>query len=499
MAWCAPSSETEDAMSEALDHRQECPPDAGGDGVDYAATLLELAFSQHKLGRFPEAVRIYGRLLAFDPTHFDGLHLRGVALRQDADPIGALRWISRALRTAPGLPSVVHNLQLAAQSVLWFCDLFYREGRYAEFARLIDDALEFRACFDDGSIDLIGRMLHNAAMAALYERGDVALADACSERAVRLAWDPSILNFRMLVQLNQQNYSEAWNQNAWEAITGNLPGLWNGKPHDGTLVIVNKNGTGDFLQFMRFIPFARQRVKDIAIVLKGGIGTLVKDNPLLDGARIVSERPTGPNIVACETFSIPFALGLSEREIAITSPYLTIPADLHADWRRAVRRDDRLYVGIVWSSWAQPDPRSIEFAFYRRLFERFDAVFVGVHAYFSSDDLRQSDFPENFRFFGVSDLHDTACLLSAMDVVIAPDGGIAHLACALGIETWVLVTKNCDWRWRQEGEKSIWYDNARILRQPTQGDWEAVWNMVNDRLAARAAPRCEHRDPTVEI
>ena len=47
----------------------------------------------------------------------------------------------------------------------------------------------------------------------------------------------------------------------------------------------------------------------------------------------------------------------------------------------------------------------------------------------------------------VSDMADTAAQLQQLDLVITVDSAVAHLAGALGIQTWILLPFTADWRW----------------------------------------------------
>ena len=39
---------------------------------------------------------------------------------------------------------------------------------------------------------------------------------------------------------------------------------------------------------------------------------------------------------------------------------------------------------------------------------------------------------------------------------------------------WVVLSRPCDWRWGQDGERSAFYPNARLLRQRDPGDWSGA-------------------------
>jgi hypothetical protein len=72
------------------------------------------------------------------------------------------------------------------------------------------------------------------------------------------------------------------------------------------------------------------------------------------------------------------------------------------------------------------------------------------------------------------DFTDTAALISNLDLVIAVDTSVAHLAGALGKPIWLMNRFNTCWRWLLDREDSPWYPTARIFRQPSQGDWTPV-------------------------
>ncbi len=75
--------------------------------------------------------------------------------------------------------------------------------------------------------------------------------------------------------------------------------------------------------------------------------------------------------------------------------------------------------------------------------------------------------------------------MMSLDLVIACDTAIAHLAGALGRPIWLLLSHNPDWRWLTERKDSPWYPTARLFRQTQPGDWAGVIAKVAQAIAQR--------------
>ena len=73
-----------------------------------------------------------------------------------------------------------------------------------------------------------------------------------------------------------------------------------------------------------------------------------------------------------------------------------------------------------------------------------------------------------------TDFLETAALMANLDLVIAVDTAIVHLAGAMGIPVWMCLSANPDWRWLLEREDSPWYPTMRLYRQEQLGEWGSV-------------------------
>jgi ADP-heptose:LPS heptosyltransferase len=89
------------------------------------------------------------------------------------------------------------------------------------------------------------------------------------------------------------------------------------------------------------------------------------------------------------------------------------------------------------------------------------------------------------------DFADTAALLQQIDLVIAVDTSVAHLAGSMGRPVWVLLPFVPDWRWMLDRDDSPWYPTVRLFRQPRRGDWESV---IEDVVTALRKHRGDIRD-----
>src|SRR5262249_31429921 len=79
---------------------------------------------------------------------------------------------------------------------------------------------------------------------------------------------------------------------------------------------------------------------------------------------------------------------------------------------------------------------------------------------------------------------DTAAVMQCLDLVVASDTAIAHLAGALGVKVWVALQYAANWRWLSERSDSPWYPSMRLVRQRRFGVWSDVFLEIVRQIAA---------------
>lgn len=77
---------------------------------------------------------------------------------------------------------------------------------------------------------------------------------------------------------------------------------------------------------------------------------------------------------------------------------------------------------------------------------------------------------------------DTASIIQGLDLVITSCTSIAHMAGALGKETWVIVPIMPYYAWAEPKDTSVWYDSIKIFRQTKYGNWDEPLANVRKQL-----------------
>ena len=69
----------------------------------------------------------------------------------------------------------------------------------------------------------------------------------------------------------------------------------------------------------------------------------------------------------------------------------------------------------------------------------------------------------------MKDLDGFAAQIAAMDTVVSVSVSAAHMAGALGVPTYVLLSPAPQWKWGGNEDKVPWYPNVQLLRR-SHGD-----------------------------
>ncbi|HVZ07675.1 tetratricopeptide repeat protein [Rhodopila sp.] len=247
---------------------------------------------------------------------------------------------------------------------------------------------------------------------------------------------------------------------------------WTGGPIAGrSILIADDQGHGDAIQVFRYLPMIR--------AMRPARITWRTFPPLV---RLFAAAAPDVTVLAglpedaafdthCTSTNLPRWLDTTADTIPGGIPYLRAPARS----RLSHPRNRRLKVGLVWSGdqrHMRDHLRSIPAALFLTLADIPDIAFYSLQ-----HEVRDQDRPAldarpaiDRRVEQAIDLADTATLIAGLDLVIAVDTGVVHLAGAMGKPVWLLLHSTPDWRWQAERTDSPWYPSLRLFRLKP-GEW----------------------------
>ena len=157
-----------------------------------------------------------------------------------------------------------------------------------------------------------------------------------------------------------------------------------------------------------------------------------------------------------------------------------------AEWEARLGLRNRPRVGLAWSgspAHKNDRSRSIALAAFLPLLG-LDATFVSLQPLVGAADADLLRDRGDIVHFGeqLKNFSDTAALISNLDLVVAVDTAVCHLAGALAKPVWVLLPFVPDWRWLLDRDDSPWYPTARLFRQDESRTWDSVIARIDAAL-----------------
>jgi tetratricopeptide (TPR) repeat protein len=496
---------------------------------DHADALNNLAAALAAMGRHADAAAAWGRLARLRPGDADAAAGLTAALLADRRPEEALV----ALAACAGLPPEARLLRLNARALLAMgltdpalgalhLAVSLQPDDHAVHAELAEALLRARrdgealppalqafrlAPTPDNAVRLSCVLISAGHLDAALEvaeaglRADTACPEAMVNRAIALEslgrMAEAVAAARDAVAAAPDNpamrhhlgttllATGALTAEAWDLYEARLklPGvralplarLWDGGPLDGrTLLIHAEQGLGDTLQFVRYVPLAAARGGRVVLAVQPSLVRLLKGTP--GAAEVV---PAGAALPAFDVFvpllSLPRLFGTKLESVPPPLPY-GVPL--------APGRAGGLRVGLVWAGggmFADDRHRSMPAAAMDGL-----AGVPGVQ--FVSLQLGAAVLPVGAEdgMAGVEDFAGTATQVAGLDLVIAVDTAVAHLAATMGLPVWMLSRHRGCWRWGHGQADTPWYPGLRLFRQSRPGDWDGVVQEVRAALLAWA-------------
>jgi tetratricopeptide (TPR) repeat protein len=83
----------------------------------------------------------------------------------------------------------------------------------------------------------------------------------------------------------------------------------------------------------------------------------------------------------------------------------------------------------------------------------------------------------------------TAAMMMNLDLILTVCTSNAHLAGALGVPCWTMLSHDCYWVWGREGDSTPWYPGMKLFRQRKTDEWQPVIDDVKAALEQLVSAR----------
>jgi len=410
--------------------RQACARALGID-PQHRTALINLAGAELEAGRLDQAEALYRRALALAPQAPDGILALAGCLIGKGDLVQARALLDRVLERSPGHAKA--RAMLKNVSIL--------QGDWAAMRRDME-----------------------------WELRGYAGAEREHEQAHQC------LLFGELLRGWQLNEARLRVPGLIKPVRQFLQPRWNGEPFPGrTLLLHWEQGLGDTLMFLRYAPRVKALGGRVLLAAQPELADLAATCQGLDQV-IAHGEPLPPFDLQLPLLSLPLVFRTELGAIPADIPYLDVPARVpnrQPIAGRLAASKGKVRVGLAWAG-SPAHKKDRDRSLPPEALAPLGALpGVAWHSF----QLGQAPAP----LPGIVDLapllgnfSDTAYALSGMDLVIAADTALVHLAGALGIPTLVLLPFHPDFRWLLQRDDSPWYPTLRLYRQPQPGDWAAV-------------------------
>ncbi|MDD9878434.1 MAG: tetratricopeptide repeat-containing glycosyltransferase family protein [Magnetovibrio sp.] len=486
---------------------------------DHAGAWMNLGAARRQQGRAGDAVSALRRAAELAPDHPGVLYNLGNALAEAGELEAAEDRLRRATDLDPAFADAFNNwgevlMRLGRDAAA--LDAFTHGSRVApDHAGLLANRgnVEHRL---GAQADAIGHLRRALELApddtrawrnlgnALRTSGQLTEAEETLRAA--LARDPDDADAHCLLAFalfGQGKYGAGWDAYArrWSSAAHERARPFDWPEWDGAdlggrrLLVWGEQAVGDELMFATQLADLAATGAEITLETEHRLAPLFRR--AFPALTVVARRDPPDRRLADGGFDCQIALGDLGRHLrreagdfAANRPYLVADPDARAA-RRAHYEElagGRRRIGVSWRSAAEQAGarRSMALTDLRPLLGLEDCWFVNLQYGDVDDELGRLESEHGVTVYRdpaidpLTDLDGFAAGVAALDLVVSAANTTVHVAAALGLPTWVLLSATPDWRWQHGGATSPWYPTARLFRDAPGGGATAVGQAADE-------------------
>ncbi len=422
-----------------------------------AAAWTNLGILNARLGKPDVSAQCHFRAMQISPQNAEILNNLGQALAICGRHADAANYLQQAVKINPDMLEAQENLAACleqlnrfAESVALCKTLIARNPARTSYYCIMANALMYMTDLEGAEAALRQALkyesnpdLHQILSVCLTRMGrvDEAIAEINIAIAMRPNWVEGHFS-KALILMFAGRYDEAWpcyewrwqhpRMDRWRHKTDKPQ--WDGSLLNGKCILLyGEQGLGDTLQASRYATLVAQRGGHVILEVQDGLRQLAQS---IEGVKevIVRGEPVPPFETHAAVMSLPGIFKTSLQTIPNKVPYITSDPAKVEKWREILGdADGKLKVGIAWEGGAflrENFLRSATLAEFAPLAAVPNVRFYSLQKGPAARQIQQP--PAGMDIVDLDakifDFSDTAAIIANMDVLIAVDTAVVHVA-----------------------------------------------------------------------
>jgi len=461
------------------------------DGYKIASVNSELlylmALVYQFVSDFDNAKVYYKKSIKADKANIQALINLGVLYWEEGDIESAGKLFLEALKIEPNNLMVLSSL----------ANVYIFENRYEEAKKLLYKAISLNKRFAKGW-NTLGNLYD--------ELNDLKKAESCYLKAINI--DSNLYSAKTnysFVLLKKGDYEKGWKFYESRLYRGS---------HEKPLVVsfdkllkrnidfskkvlylYQEQGYGDTLQFIRFLPFFKEKNAEIFVTVQKGLKKLLQQNyPYVS---FVDEMDFDKFDYHMPITSSGYIFNIKRENIPFKDSYLTVDKkESKLFVKNLIKDDTKTKIGIVWKSeinkkmglnaLKDKKSKSIPLEIFMEIFKEFDCDLYSLQKGITEKEKKILESNDVIVLEShINDFYDTALIVNELDLIVSIDTAMIHLSGAMGKPSVVILPFYCDWRWGIDEEISSWYNSVSIVRNRKIDDWRDIIKSASEHIKNR--------------
>ncbi len=451
-------------------------------------TYFNLGKARFAMAQYEQAIAAHEQALALEPTYIDAMIGKANAERELQRHDAALMTLETAIMQEP----------LRA-------DLHFHYGNSMRDLGQLEAAIDAYGAAVTLAPEHLDAWINYASTCKDMDK----LAEALDayDRALAIAPDHPEANYnKSLALLSDLQLGKGWalyekrlaSETSIRKFIGGqrirLATDWDGLSTPASLLVIAEQGLGDQIFFAAMLTDLQARVPGATVCVETRLVPLLqRSRPglhFIDGSQLHT-RAYDAQIYLGSLGKLyrPDHASLGR----VSTPYLQADPHRRAELRSRIKKNGRLVCGLSWVSKNQDCGAGKTLALQTLLpaLSLPGIDFIDLQYGDTQDERHALEAQAGVTVRHLDDLDCTgdidglAALIDACDIVLTVSNTTAHLACALGKPTIVMLpaTPALFWYWHTQGLKSPWYPSACLFRKADAGSWDPVVDAVALTLA----------------